>query len=146
MACNNPPISFQWNDLEEYGTYYPKELKELHFAENGKGFSATDGLADLWADTYLWMLPDDVSANPDEDELIGASTYLQGRTGPVCVSDKIIEDNGIRKRTKTLAYKDAFYTVSYSYPISRLEHYQPYETAIFDKFPVLNRHWFIMDK
>lgn len=46
------------------------------------------------------MLPDDVSANPDEDELIGASKYLQGRTGPVCVSDKIIENNGNRERRK----------------------------------------------
>lgn len=138
-ACNNPPMSFQWNDLEGYGTYYPKELRELGFAENGKGFSATDGIADLWADTYLWMLPDDVSANHDKDELIGASKYLQGRTGPVCVSDKIIENNGIRERTKTLAYKDAFYTVSYTYPISQSKHYQPYEKAIFDNFPVLKK-------
>ena len=125
--------------MEEYGTYYPKELRELGFAENGKGFSVTDGIADLWADTYFWMLPDDVSANPDEDELIGASTYLQGRTGPVCVSDKTIENNGNRERRKTVAYKDAFYTVSFSYPINQSELYQPYETAIFKDFPVLRK-------
>ena len=138
-ACNNPPMSFQWNDLEGYGTYYPKELRELGFAENGKGFSTTDGIADLWADTYLWMLPDDASANHDEDELIGASKYLQGRTGPVCVSDNIIENNGNRERRKTVAYKDAFYTVAFSYPISRSEHYRLYEAAIFDDFPVLRK-------
>ena len=97
----------------------------VSFAENGKGF-AMDGIADLWVDTYLWMLPDDLSANHDEDELIGASTYLQGRTGPVCVSDKIIENNGIHERRKTVAYKGAFYTVSYSYPVNQSEHYQSY--------------------
>ena len=144
-ACNNPSMSFQWNDLEEYGTYYPAELKTVAFPLNGKGFSATDGIAELWADTYLWMLPDDCSGSggPDchdhgeEDELIGASKYLHGRTDPVCVSDNIIENNGIRERRKTVAYRDAFYTVSFSYPVSQSEHYQSYEAAIFDDFPVL---------
>ena len=139
-------MSFQWNDLEGYGTYYPAELKTVGFAENGKGFSATDGIAELWADTYLWMLPDDFSGSGgpdcddlDEDGFIGAYKYLQGRTGPVCVSDNIIENNGIRERKKTVAYKDAFYTVSFSYPVSQSEHYQSYEAAIFDDFPVLDK-------
>ena len=93
------------------------------------------------------MLPDDCSGSGDpdchdhgeEDELIVASKYLHGRTDPVCVSDNIIENNGIRERRKTVAYRDAFYTVSYTYPVSQSEHYQPYEAAIFDDFPVLRK-------
>lgn len=146
-------MSFQWNDLEGYGTYYPKEMSDLEFAENGKGFSATDGVAELWVDTYLWMIPDDLSENNgedfhdgDENEFMGASKYLQGQTGPVCVSDKTLENGDVRERRKTVACKDAFYTVSFSYPVNRSGHYQPYEAAIFDKFPVMNRRWFIIGK
>ena len=145
-ACN-PSFHFQWNDLEEYGTYYPAEFRNLDGAQNGKGFSVTDGTAELWADTYYLLLLDELPADfPaevrqtfEEEGLIGAVACLQGQTGPMTVSDTVTEKDGIRERRKTVAYRDAFYTVSYSYPEKNAKHYQAYEEQVFGTFPVLEK-------
>ena len=143
-ACNNPSFRLYWNDWEEYGTYYPAELRNLDGAQNGKGFSAMDGTAELWADTYYLLSLDELPADfpaevrrPfEEDGLIGAAACLQGQMGPMTVSDTVTEKDGIRERRKTVAYGDAFYTVSYSYPKRKADHYRPYEKKIIDTFPV----------
>ena len=146
-ACGGPAFRLQWNDLEEYGTYYPAEFRSLEGAQNGKGFSATDGTAELWADTYYLLLLDELPADfpaevrrPfEEDGLIGATACLQGQTGPMTVSDTVTEKDGIHERRKTVAYGDAFYTVSYSYPEKNANHYQAYEEQVFGTFPVLEK-------
>ena len=144
-ACTpNPSCRFHWNELEGYGTYYPAEFCALDFAENGKGFSASDGTATLWADTCLFLSLEDLPADfpaeirqPfEEDGMIGAVACLQGKAGPECVSDSTTETDGIRERRKTVACGTAFYTVCYSYPVDKAMHYGAYEGKIFDTFPV----------
>ena len=51
-------------------------------------------------------------------------------------ADTTTVKDGIRERKKTVAYRDAFYTVSYSYPESKDERYRHDEEQIFDTFPV----------
>ena len=144
-ACNlNPSCRFHWNELEGYGTYYPAEFCKLDFAENGKGFSASDGTAELWADTCLFLLLEDLPADfPaeirqafEEDGMIGAAACLQGKAGPECVSDSTTETDGIRERRKTVACGTAFYTVCFSFPVDKAKHHEAYEGKIFDTFPV----------
>ena len=146
-ACSGSPFRFQWNEWEEYGTYYPAAFRKLNLAGNGKGFTASDGTATLWADTYLFLsleeLPADFPAEIrqafEEDGMIGAEVCLQGKTGPMTVSDTVTVKGGTRERKKTVAYRDAFYTVSYSYPAypeSKAERYRHDEEQIFDTFPV----------
>ena len=145
-ACN-PSFRFQWNDLEGYGTYYPANFRMSDAARNGKGFSASDGTAELWADTYYLLSSDELPADfPagirqtfEEEGLIGAAACLQGQTGPMTVSDTVVKNDGICERRKTVAYKDAFYTVSYSYPESKAKHYHAYEKQVFGTFPVLEK-------
>lgn len=145
-ACN-PSFRFQWNDLEGYGTYYPANFRMSDTAQNGKGFSALDGTAELWADSYYLLSLDELPADfPagirqtfEEEGLIGAAACLQGQTGPMTVSDTVVKNDGICERRKTVAYKDAFYTVSYSYPESKAKHYHAYEEQVFGIFPVLEK-------
>ena len=143
-ACSSSPFRFQWNEWEEYGTYYPSAFRKLNLAGNGKGFTASDGTATLWADTYLFLsleeLPADFPAEIrqafEEDGMIWAEVCLQGKSGPMTVADTTMVKDGIRERKKTVAYRDAFYTVSYSYPESKAERYRYDEDQIFDTFPV----------
>ena len=151
-ACSSSPFRFQWNDWEEYGTYYPAEFRKLDFAGNGKGFTASDGTATLWADTYLFLLLEDLPADfPaeirqsfEEDGMIGAEACLQGRAGPMTVADTVTVKDGIRERKKTVAYMDAFYTVCYSYPEDKANRYQPYETKVVGPFPILTGKGFLL--
>ena len=146
-SCSGPAFRFQWNDWEEYGTYYPAGFRMLHTAQNGKGFSASDGTAELWADTYYLLSVDELPADfPagirqvfEEEGLIGAAACLQGQTGPMTVSDTDVKNDGICERRKTVAYKDAFYMVSYSYPESKAKHYHAYEEQVVGTFPVLEK-------
>lgn len=55
------------------------------------------------------------------------------------VSDTTTVQDGIRRRKKTVAYKDAFYTVSFSCPVNKVERYRHYEGEIFGTFPIFNR-------
>ena len=143
-ACSSSPFRFQWNDWEEYGTYYPAAFRKLDLAGNGKGFTASDGTATLWADTYLFLLLEELPADfPaeirqafEEDGMIGAEVCLQGESGPMTVADTVKVKDGTRERKKTVVYRDAFYTVSYSYPESKAERYRHDEEQIFDTFPV----------
>ena len=144
ISCSSSPFRFQWNDREEYGTYYPAAFRKLDLARNGKGFTASDGTATLWADTYLFLSLEDLPADfPaeirqafEEDGMIGAEVCLQGNAGPMTVSDTVTVKDGIRERKKTVACGTAFYTVCYSYPVDKAKRYRHDEEQIFDTFPV----------
>lgn len=145
-SCGASPLNFRWNDLENYGTYYPVAFSELSFAENGKGFSASDGTAELWVDTYYSIMFDELPEDfldemrvDFEEDLIDAAALQRGHAEPICVSNRTEETDGIRKRKKTVAYGAAFYTVCYSYPADKTKQYEAYEKKIFDTFPVLDR-------